>query len=275
MPYLRQRNTILLSAGLFFFRFFLVTTIILVPQALAIHGFEPDQIGPAVIWTAASFLPLAIAAGFLLFSNVDPRLILASGFAAMAFASLLNARITSAWAAPNFYPTEFLMGLGQSFAFIGLVSAIILQALFSAALVKPQKILTFAAFIHTVRIFGGTIGAILMGRFIAEREKLHSNLLGLHIQHGNWITDGSVGQLTAGLFTKSLGMAQAAERAGGIVGARVRLQAYTLSLSDGFYLIAWAAVIALFLVALLREPPLKYGDLGAIQQKSVAAKGEE
>jgi DHA2 family multidrug resistance protein len=275
MPYLRQKDTILLSAGLFFFRFFLVTTIILVPQALAIHGFEPDQIGPAVVWTAASFLPLAFVAGFLLFSNVDPRLILASGFAAMAFASLLNARITSAWAAPNFYPTEFLMGLGQSFAFIGLVSAIILQALFSGALVKPQKILTFAAFIHTVRIFGGTIGAILMGRFIAEREKLHSNLLGLHLQHGNWITDGSVGQLTTGLLAKSPGMAQAAGRAGDIVAARVRLQAYTLSLSDGFYLIAWAAVIALVLVALLRESPLKYGDLGAIQQRSAPAKGEE
>src|SRR6202046_2663018 len=42
MPYLRQWNTTLLGMGLFFFRFFLVTTIILVPQALAIHGFEPD-----------------------------------------------------------------------------------------------------------------------------------------------------------------------------------------------------------------------------------------
>src|SRR5215831_10806076 len=59
MPYLRQWNTILLATGLFFFRFFLVTTIILIPQALAIHGFEPDQIGPAVIWSAAFLLPLA------------------------------------------------------------------------------------------------------------------------------------------------------------------------------------------------------------------------
>src|ERR1700741_4813971 len=84
MPYLSDWNTILLAAGLFFFRFFLVTTIILVPQSLAIHGFEPDQIGPAVIWTAASFLPLAFVAGALLVSNVDPRLLLASGFAGMA-----------------------------------------------------------------------------------------------------------------------------------------------------------------------------------------------
>jgi len=275
MPYLRHWNTILLGTGLFFFRFFLVTTIILVPQALAIHGFEADQIGPAVIWTAVSFVLLAFVAGFLLLSNVDPRLLLASGFAGMAFASFMNARITSAWAAPDFYRTEFLMGFGQCFAFIGLVSAIILQGLFSGGLSKPQRILTFSAFFHTIRIFGGTIGAILMGRFIAEREKLHSNLLGLHVQQGNWITDGSIRQMTAGLFAKSAGLAQATGRAADIVGARLRLQAYTLTLIDGFYLVAWACVIALVLVALLRESPLKYGDLSAFQQQPAAGKGEE
>jgi len=274
MPYLRHRNTILLGTGLFFFRFFLVTTIILVPQALAIHGFEPDQIGPAVIWTAVSFVPLAFVAGFLLVSNVDPRLLLATGFAGMAFASFLNAGITSAWAAPNFYRTEFLMGFGQCFAFIGLVSAIILQGLFSGGLAKPQRILTFSAFFHTIRIFGGTIGAILMGRFIAEREKLHSNLLGLHVQQGNWITDGSIRQMTAGLSAKSSGLAQAAGRAVDVVSARLRLQSYTLTLIDGFYLVAWMCVIALVLVALLRESPLKYGDLSAMQQHEAAAKGE-
>src|ERR1700723_3522379 len=275
MPYLGQWNTTLLGIGLFFFRFFLVTTIILVPESLAIHGFEPDQIGPAVVWTAASFVPLAIVAGFLLLSNVDPRLLLASGFAAMAVASLMNAGMTSAWAAANFYRTEFLMGFGQCFAFIGLVAAIILQGLFSGGLVKPQRILTFSAFFHTVRIFGGTIGAVLMGRFIAEREKFHSNALGLHVQHGSWITDESIRQMTGGFYGKSSGLFQAAGRAVDIVGGRIRLQAYTLSLIDGFYLVAWASVIALVLVALLRDTPLKYGDLYGIQQQQAAMKGEK
>jgi MFS transporter, DHA2 family, multidrug resistance protein len=275
MPYLKQWNTILLGTGLFFFRFFLVTTIILVPQALAIHGFEPDQIGPAVIWTAASFVPLAFLAGFLLLSNVDPRLLLASGFAAMAVASLMDAGMTSAWAASNFYRTEFLMGFGQCFAFIGLVAAIILQGLFSGGLVKPQRILTFSAFFHTIRLFGGTLGAVLMGRFIAEREKFHSNILGLNVQHGNWIIDGSVGQMTAGFYAKSSGLTEAAGRALDAVGARLRLQAYTLSLIDGFYLVAWASVVALIFVALLREPPLKYGDLSGIQHQQAPLKGEK
>jgi DHA2 family multidrug resistance protein len=275
LPYLRSRNTILLGTLLFFFRFFLVTTIILVPQSLAIHGFEPDQIGPAVIWTAASFIPLAVVAGVLLLSNVDPRLLLATGFAAIAFASLVNAGMTSAWAAPDFYRTEFLMGFGQCFAFIGLVAAIILQGLFSGGLAKPQRILSFSALFHTVRIFGGTIGAIMMGRFISQREKLHSNLLGLHVQQGSWITDGSIRQITAGLYAKSVGLGQSAGRAVDVVGARLRLQAYTLTLIDGFYLVAWATVIGLVLVALLRDAPLKYGEISALQQQTAAAKGEK
>jgi DHA2 family multidrug resistance protein len=226
-----------------------------------------------VIWTAASFVPLSIVAGFLLLSNVDPRLLLATGFASMAFASLLDAQMTSAWAAPNYYRTEFLMGFGQCFAFIGLVAAIILQGLFSGGLAKPPRILTFSAYFHTIRLFGGTVGAVLMGRFIAEREKFHSNVLGLHVQGGTWITDGSLRQLTAGAFAKASGLAEAAGRAVDIVAGRLRLQAYALSLNDGFYLVAWTCVIVLVFVACLREAPMKYGEISDLQQHPGPAKG--
>jgi DHA2 family multidrug resistance protein len=114
-----------------------------------------------------------------------------------------------------------------------------------------------------------------MGRFIAEREKFHSNVLGLHVDRGSWITDGSIRQMTASLFAKSAGLAQATGRAVDVVGGRLRLQAYTLSLIDGFYLVAWASVFALVLVALLREPPLKYGDLSGMQQQQAAVKGDK
>ena len=271
MPYLRQWNTLLLGIGLFLFRFCLVTTIILIPQSLAIHGFEADQIGPAVIWSAGPLILLAFMAGLLLLSGLDSRLLMASGFVFMAFASYFNAELTSAWSASNYYRTELLMGLGQSFAFVGLVATIILQGIFSGGLSKPQWILTFSAFFHTVRLFGGELGAVFMGHFIAQREKLHSNLLGLHVQTGNWITDGNIHALTAGVFSKSSGLPVSTGRAIGLVSGRLRLQAYTLSIIDGFYLVAWACVIALLLVALLRESPLNYGDLSAVQQRSPAA----
>jgi hypothetical protein len=99
---------------------------------------------------------------------------------------------------------------------------------------------------------------------------LHSNLLGLHVQGGNWITDGNLQQLTAGLFSKSAGAAAATGRAAGLIAGRIRLQAFTLTFIDGVHLVAWACVAALLLIALLRRSPLTYGDLSIFQQPAPA-----
>jgi DHA2 family multidrug resistance protein len=272
LPYLLKWNTILLGSLLFWFRFTLCTTIILVPQALAIRGFEPDQIGPAIIWSAIPLIPLGFTAALLLLRKFDPRLLLAIGLACTAFAAWLNSQYSSTWAAENFYRTELLTGIGQGFAFIGLVGCIVLQAIFAGALAKPEWVLTFSAFFHTIRIFGGTAGAIYMGHFLAQREKLHSNLLGLHVSAGNWITGQNVHAMTAGLYAKSSGIAAAGARAIDLIAARLRLQAYSLSILDGFLLIAWSCACALILVGLLRQSPLDYSDLSAQQRIPVSAK---
>ena len=268
MPYLWKRNTILLGSLLFWFRFTLCTTIILVPEALAIRGLESDQIGPAIIWSALPLLPVAFTAALLLLRKVDPRLLFATGLACTAFAAWLNSQYSSAWAAENFYRTELLTGVGQAFAFIGLVGCIVLQAIFTGGLAKPERALTFSAFFHVVRLFGGTAGAIYMGHFIAHREQLHSNLLGLHVTGGNWITDQNLRAMTAWLSAKSSGMAATGARAADLIAARIRLQAYSLSILDGFLLISLSCACALILIALLRKSPLDYGDLSTMQQIS-------
>ena len=272
LPYLLKWNTLLLGSLLFWFRFTLCTTIILVPQALAIRGFEPDQIGPAIIWSAIPLIPLAFMAALLLLRKFDPRLLFAIGLACTALAAWLNSQYSSNWAAENFYRTELLTGVGQAFAFIGLVGCIVLQAIFAGALAKPEWVLTLSAYFHTIRIFGGTAGAIYMGHFIARREKLHSNLLGLHVSGGDWITQQNIHAMTAGLYAKSSGMAAAGARGIDLIAARLRLQAYSLSINDGFLLIAWSCACALIFVALLRKSPLDYGDLSAQQQIPASAK---
>jgi DHA2 family multidrug resistance protein len=273
LPYLAKRNTILLGCLLFWFRFTLCTTIILIPQSLAIRGFEADQIGPAIIWSAIPLIPIAFIAALLLSRKVDPRLLFAAGLACTAFAGWLCSQYTTAWSAENFYRTELLVGVGQAFAFIGLVGCIVLQAIFTGGLAKAEWALSFSAFFHVIRLFGGTAGAIYMGHFIAVRERLHSNLLGLHVSAGNWITDQNIRAMTTGLYAKSSGIAAASARAIDLVGARLRLQAYSLSLIDGFLLIAWSCFCALILVALLRKSPLNYGDLSAMQHVPGARKG--
>jgi DHA2 family multidrug resistance protein len=273
LPYLLMWNTVLLGCLLFWFRFTLCTTIILIPQSLAIRGFEADQIGPAILWSAIPLIPITFIGAYLLLRKFDPRLLFAVGLACTAFAAWMCAQYTSAWAAENFYRTELLVGVGQAFAFIGLVGCIVLQAIFTGGLAKAEFALSFSAFFHVVRLFGGTAGAIYMGHFITEREKLHSNLLGLHVSRSNWITDQNIHAMTAGLYAKSSGLAAAGARAVDLIGARLRLQAYSLSLIDGFLLLAWSCFCALILVALLRPSPLNYGGLSGMQQVPGARKG--
>jgi DHA2 family multidrug resistance protein len=264
LPFLRKWNTLVLGFGVFAFRFCLLATALVIPQTLAVRGFDAAQLGPAVLWTAIPELCLAFLAAHLLNKGLDSRLLMASGFAVMGSVCLMNANVTSAWAAENYFGTELLMAVGQSFAFVGLVSTIILQSFFSGALGSPSRILTFSAFFHLVRIFAGQIGVTVMARYIAEQEKLHSYLIGLHVQSGGWIAEHTVRTLSGGLAAQSSGTAAAAGRAAGIIAGSVRVQANTLALSDAFQLLAWMSVAMLILLATLGRFPLNYRDLAAL-----------
>jgi DHA2 family multidrug resistance protein len=264
LPFLRKWNTLVLGFGIFAFRFCLLATALVIPQTLAVRGLDAAQIGPAVLWTAIPELGLAFFAAHLLNKGLDSRLLLASGFLIIGCVCVMNASVTSAWAAENYFRTELLMAAGQSFAFVGLVSSIILQSFTSGALAAPSRILTFSAFFHCVRLFAGQVGVTLMARFIAEHEKLYSYLVGLHVQSGSWIAEHTLRPLTQALTNKSTGTSAAAGRAVGVVAGSVRVQAYTLSLIDAFQLMAWMAVLMLVLVATLRRFPLNFRDLAAL-----------
>jgi len=75
-------------------------------------------------------------------------------------------------------------------------------------------------FLSHIRIFGAP-QRYLHGHFLAQREKLHSNLLGLHVSNGDWLTDQNIMRLTAGLYAKSSGLVTAGARAVDLIAARL------------------------------------------------------
>lgn len=272
LSHLQKWNTILLAVALFAFRFVLLATIMIIPQSLAIRGLDPLQYGPAVLWSAACEMVLAFIGALFLHKGMDTRLLMAVGFACIAFACLLNADFTSAWSPENYFRTELLLAVGQSFAMLGLVSSIILQAAFSGTLEAPHRTLTVSAFFHTVRLFGGQAGAVCMVHYVAVREKLHSNLLGLHVQSGQWVTMEMLRKLAMGMAPKSSGPLTAAGRALVLIDARTRLQASSLTFIDAFQLIAWACAIMLVITVMLRKAPMGFHQLAAAQQETISAK---
>jgi len=193
------------------------------------------------------------------------RVILAAGLAIVAVGSWAFAHVDSSWAGNNFEKVELLLSCGFACSFIGLLASIVLEGLELGALTNATAAATYSGFMHFLRLFGGQVGASFMGHLISAREKFHSNLLGLHVQLGNWSTDERLRMLAAGLLPGSSGPDEAQNRAVAILSQQARAQSYTLAISDGFIVVCWMVVAYLMLMLCLRPAKYSYKDLRKMQ----------
>jgi len=166
------------------------------------------------------------------------------------------------WAGPNFGIAQAVMAVGLALAFNSMVGSIVLELLDTGALTRPVDVLTFAGFFQTVRLFGGELGGVFMGHFIAVREEFHSNILGLNVQLGNVLTDQRLFGLGHAFAPHSTG-ATAVERTAEVLGLQVRQQAFTLAISDSFLLVAACCVACLVVVAFMSTVPTQYRQVVA------------
>jgi len=253
--FLVNRNTALLCACLFCFRFVLLAIALLLPAVLAVtQNYLPLQTGYVLLWLILPLMLSGVIAARLM-RRFDNRLVFASGFTVVAIACLINAQLTSAWSGNNFLISQIVIGLGLALSFTALVGSFVQNAFDTGALSNPINVLTYASFIHCIRLFGGEAGTALMQRLLSVREQFHSNMIGLHVEAGNWLTSERVQLLTQGLFPGSAGAEEAQERAALLLGGRVRLQAYTLAYADGYLAIALVAALAIVLIACMK--PMK------------------
>ena len=99
------------------------------------------------------------------------------------------AHLDTSWAGTSFEAVELLLACGFACTYVGLVSSIVLEGLEAGALTSASNAATFSGLMHFIRIFGGQVGVAVMTRVVSVREQFHSNMLGLHVQMGSWLTD--------------------------------------------------------------------------------------
>ena len=253
--FLVNRNTALICACLFCFRFVMLAIAFLLPAVLTVtQNYKPLETGRVLLWLIPPLILSGVMAARLM-RRFDNRLVFASGFTVVAIACLINAQVTSAWSGGNFLVSQIVIAVGLAVAFTALVGSFVQNAFDTGALTNPINVLTYASFIHCIRLFGGEAGTALMQRLISVREQFHSNMLGLHVDVGNWLTSERLQLLTQGLFPGSAGAEAAQERAALLLGGQVKLQAYTLAYADGYLAIACVAALAIVLIACLK--PMK------------------
>jgi MFS transporter, DHA2 family, multidrug resistance protein len=256
-----RRETILLGTIVALFRFGLLLSLVLVPAYLgSVQQLLPQQIGPVLAWNA---LPQVIfgALAIYLLTLVEARVVMLIGFGLIALVAYMNMSLTSAWAGNNFFASQMVLSVGQAFAFNGMVGAIILNIINAGGLERPLDILTYSGFFHTVRLFGGQVGAIFLQHTLITREKFHSNMLGLSVQTGDTTTMQRLGMLSAGMTPVSPGQDVAHARAVTLLALQVRRQAFTLAILDCLLYILLGAALAFLLTLCMRRFPLQFKQL--------------
>jgi len=250
--FLANRNTLLICACLFCFRFVLLAIALLLPAVLSVtQGYRPLQTGRVLLWVVLPLIISGLIAARLM-RRFDNRLVFALGFTVVAIAALINTEVTSAWSGNNFLLSQIIIGFGLALSFTALVGSFVQNAFDTGALSSPINLLTYASFIHCIRLFGGEAGTAIMQRLITVREHFHSNMLGLNVDAGNWLTTERVQLLAHALFPGSAGADDAQARAAMILGGQLRLQAYTLAYADGYLAVALVAVVAIVLIACMK-----------------------
>jgi DHA2 family multidrug resistance protein len=261
LSFLNRRNIIILALSIFVFKFVHLATVMLLPGFLAnIQDYRPTEVGQALAWVALPMFAIVWLVALVVIQT-NSRLILTVGLTIVALGCWLYSRLDTSWAGSNFEMVELFLSAGLACSYIGLVSSIVLEGLEAGALTSAAYAATFSGFMHFIRIFGGEVGAAAMGRFISLREKFHSNLLGLHVEAGAWLTSERLRLLTGGLASQSAGPEEAHSRALAILGQQVRAQAYTMAIADGFLLIGWVSAAYMLLMLLLRPGKITYLDL--------------
>jgi DHA2 family multidrug resistance protein len=265
LAFLNRRNIVILALSIFVFKFEHLATILLIPGFLGnVQQYRPLQTGHALAWVALPMFAVVWLVAIVVLYTTS-RLTLALGLTVAAIGCWICAHLDTVWAGTSFEAVELLLAAGFGCTYIGLVSSIVLEGLEAGALTSAATAATFSGFMHFIRIFGGQVGVATMTHFTSIREKFHSNLLGLHLQSGSWLTDERLRLLTGGMFPASAGPDEAQYRAIDILSQQVRAQAHTMATADGFLLVGWMVVAYLLLMLFLRPARISYQDLRKMQ----------
>jgi DHA2 family multidrug resistance protein len=251
---LLRHHLVLLMVLMAGYRFIILSTSYIIPSYLqTVQNFRELQVGSVLLWIALPQFAIVLPLGYLL-TRVNARWVLAAGACFVGIACLMGAQLTSVWATDDFLQSQVLQALGQSFALTSLI-ALIVQSM------NPADALTIGALLQTSRLFGGEIGTAFMQTFVRQREQIHSNLIGLHVDTLSTLTADRITAYRNAVGAHTSDLATATAQATNLLASAITKQASVLAYIDGFHAAAVGALVCLFCVMIL--PPTRTDKITA------------
>ena len=212
-----------------------------------IQGYNSEQIGMVLAWTGLPQLVLIPLVPRLM-KRVDPRIVIAIGFALFAASNFMNVYMTGDYASDQLFWPNVVRAIGQ---------ALVLTPLSAIATggIEPENAGSASALFNMMRNLGGAIGIAALQTLLTKREQYHSNVLTQSVSMFEEATRTRIEQLTQYFMNHGIiDRVDAARRAYVAVGNIVQKQAFILAFSDTFYVLGAALIVALLAGLLLKKP---------------------
>ncbi len=217
----------------------------------AVRGYTPLMIGETMFVTGVCMFLTAPISGRLM-SVVDPRKMIAVGFAGFAFGTYLASKVTPDW---DFY--ELLWP--QVFRGVFMMLCMVPINNLALGTMPLAKMKNASGLFNLTRNLGGALGLAVINTVLDKRMDLHLERLRESVVWGRNVAEETLANLTGALAARGSDAALAATKE---MALMVRRHAMVMALADVFLTLTVLYLGTLWLAVLMRRPQAPGGGGG-------------
>ena len=217
----------------------------------AVRGYTPLMIGETMFVTGVCMFLTAPISGKLM-TKVDPRLMIAIGFAGFAYGAYLASNLTPDWDFWELLEPQIFRGCSMMLCMVPINNL-------ALGTTPPQRIKNASGLFNLTRNLGGAVGLAIINTILDKRMDLHLERLRESVIWGRTAADETMTKLTQAMAARGSDAAEAAMKQ---MSLMVRRQAEVMALADVFLCVAAIFLAALWLSMLMKKPQAVGGGGG-------------
>ncbi len=208
-----------------------------------IRGYDALMIGQTMFVSGAAMFVMAPVSG-LLSSRMDPRAMMALGFASFGLGTYLMTGITHDWDFRELFVPQILRGVGLMLAMIPINNV-------ALGTLPPERVKGASGLYNLTRNLGGAVGLAVIATLLTDRQALHHQRLAEAVTWGRPVVEERLAEMAAALGASGVdGEAGALQS----IAAAVTREAAVMSFADVFLLLTALFAGLVVLAALVRRP---------------------
>jgi DHA2 family multidrug resistance protein len=212
----------------------------------AVRGYTPLMIGETMFVTGVCQFLTAPVSGRLM-TVIDPRKMIAIGFAGFALSTYIASGVTSDWDFWELFWPQVLRGVFLMLCMVPINNL-------ALGTMPPAMMKNASGIFNLTRNLGGAVGLAIINTILDNRMDLHLLRLRDNVAWGRNVAEETLANLAAALGARGSDAELAATKQIALI---VRRQAEVMALADVFLVITFIFVGSLWLAALMRRPQMQ------------------